>query len=193
MGFKRFTRLFIGVLMLYSAIITSCRKDDDLHAFDKEKTDSTSLSSSSGSFIATAGQLRIDFNDTTYTFDAANDSIAFVRVDTAGNQYFGVTAINKDHSISFGISGLGEATSKAATKVEGSQFLFINQLKPSTEYTLSKSAHELDLGKLSLKKYSNAKDNVTAKGSFTTFLSSDTSKNATMYKVTGKFDISLSK
>ncbi|MBE9584216.1 hypothetical protein IM792_07130 [Mucilaginibacter sp. JRF] len=188
MGTNKFTHLFFSILLLVSAVISSCRKDEDVQSFNKDGKDSTALSSSSGSFIATTGELSITFNDSTYVFDAETDSIAFVRVDTAGNKYFGITAINDDHTMSFGISGLGEAVSKATTKVEGSQFLF-NDEKVAPSYTLSKSAHELDLGKLSLKKYTNEKDDVAAKGTFTTFLASDTTKDAVLYKVTGKFDI----
>ncbi|MCD8740394.1 hypothetical protein LT679_07250 [Mucilaginibacter roseus] len=173
--------------MLLSAVVTSCRKDEDLQSFKNDK-DSTALPSSSGSFIATTGELSITFNDSTYIFDAEKDSIAFVRVDTAGNKYFGITAINDSHSMSFGISGLGEAINKSSTKVEGSQFLFVND-KADSSFTLSKSAHEMDLGKLSLKKYTNEKDDVAAKGTFVTYLASDTGKNATLHKVTGKFDI----
>lgn len=189
MGTKKFTFLFFMLAMLLSAVITSCRKDEDLQGFKNDK-DSTALSSSSGSFIATTGELSITFNDSTYVFNAEEDSIAFVRVDTAGNKYFGITAINNTHSMSFGISGLGEATGKSSTKVEGSQFLFANEnTKAASSFTLSQSAHEMDLGKLSLKKYTNDKDDVAAKGTFVTYLASDTGKNATLHKVTGKFDI----
>ena len=189
---KSFTYIFVLILLLFAATVTSCRKDEDVKAAAGKEVDNTvAVSSSPGSFLAKSGKLKINLADTTYIFDAAKDSIAFVKVDTAGNQYFGVTAINKEHSISFGISGVGIAASKAVTKVAGSQFLFKIKNQPQIEYTLSNSAHELELGKLSLKKYSDDKDKVFAKGTFTTFLAKDVKEGSPFYKVTGSFDLKL--
>ncbi|RYZ98515.1 MAG: hypothetical protein EOP47_19170 [Sphingobacteriaceae bacterium] len=190
MNSNRFKHIIFSILLLFAVVITSCRKDDDVTAAMVENNTDT-IASTPGSFLAASGKLKINIDDTTYTFDAGKDSIAFVKVDTAGNQYFGVTAINKDHSISFGISGLGIAANKSSTKVAGSQFLFSIINKPRVEYTLSRSAHELELGKLQLKKYNNDAEKVFAKGTFTTFLAKDTVPGSVLYKVTGSFDLKL--
>jgi hypothetical protein len=187
----KFTHIFMFFILLLTATVTSCRKDEDMKAnIDNVEAD-TAVSSSAGSFLATSGNLKVSFEDSTYTFDATKDSIAFIRVDTAGNQYFGVTAINKEHTVSFGISGLGVAASKAVTKIAGSQFLAKAKNKPKVEYTLSQATHELELGKLSLKKYNDDAESVLAKGTFSTFLAKDTIQGAPVYKVTGSFDLKL--
>ncbi|RYZ92943.1 MAG: hypothetical protein EOP47_29860 [Sphingobacteriaceae bacterium] len=189
---KLFTHVCILIFLLFAATVTSCRKDEDVKAATQiERTDSLAVSSSLGSFLATSGKLKVYIADTTYTFDAATDSIAFVKVDTAGNQYFGVTAINKEHNISFGISGMGVAASKAVTNVAGSQFLFKIKNQAPLQYTLSSSAHELELGNLTLKKYSDSKKKVFAKGTFTTFLAKEAKEGSPFYKVTGSFDLKL--
>lgn len=188
---KRFTHIFFSSLLLFAVVTSSCRKDEDIATVTDNNAAAGLAKQTPGIFLATSGKLKINIEDTTYTFDAGKDSIAFVKVDTAGSQYFGVTAINKEHSISFGISGLGIAVNKVSTKVAGSQFLFSNKNQLPLEYTLSKSAHELDLGKLQLKKYNNDKEKVFAKGSFTTFLAKDTIPGSVLYKVTGSFDLKL--
>lgn len=178
-------------ILLLSASVTSCRKDDDVKADIDNLEADTAASTSAGSFLATSGSLKVSFEDSTYTFDAAKDSIAFVKVDTAGSQYFGVTAINKEHTVSFGISGLGVAASKAVTNIAGSQFLSKAKNKPKIEYTLSQSTRELEMGKLNLKKYNDDPQSVLAKGTFSTFLAKDTTQGAPVFKVTGSFDLKL--
>jgi hypothetical protein len=189
---KRSTLLSFLLYALFAVVITACRKDENVSQLNDELKDTTAVSPSLGSFLASAGQLKINFNDSTYVFDAAKDSIAFVKVDTAGNQYFGLTAIDSAHNLSFGISGIGIAKNNSVTKVEGSQFLF-NAADSNVQaaYTLSKASHEMELGKLSLKRYSDKTDSASAKGSFTAFLSGDTSAKAPMIKVTGSFDLQL--
>lgn len=185
---KKFTHFMMMLLLLATAMFSSCRKDEDLSAYVDKKSDTTVASSSLGSYLATGGKLKVTMEDTTYIFDAAVDSIAFIKVDTAGSEYFGVTAINKDHTISFGISGAGAAVNKAKTRVAGGQLLF----KPDSQavvYILSKESHKLDPGKFNLKKFKEEKEKVEAKGAFTTYLENGTIKNSPLYKVTGSFDL----
>ncbi|RVT99785.1 hypothetical protein EOD41_15190 [Mucilaginibacter limnophilus] len=179
----------LTIFLLGTAVLSSCRKDEDLNAFVDKKTDSTAISSSIGSFLATEGKLKVVLEDSTYTFDAAVDSIAFIKVDTAGSEYFGITAINKAHTVSFGISGAGAAVNKTKATVAGGQLLFKLDSQ-AVAYTLSRQAHKLDLGKLNLKKYKEEEEKgIEAKGSFTTFLEKGAIKDSVMYKVTGSFDL----
>ncbi|RYY36807.1 MAG: hypothetical protein EOP46_05100 [Sphingobacteriaceae bacterium] len=185
----KFTHVLVVIVMLCTAFITSCRKDESLDSFLDEKTDTTTVTTSLGSFLATDGKLKVTWEDTTYVFDAEVDSIAFVKVDTAGNQYFGVTAINKEHNISFGISGVGAAENKAKTTVAGGQLLFQLSKEKAASYTLSREAHKLDSGKFNLKKYAEEDDEVQAKGNFTTYLVHYADKDSVLHKVTGTFDL----
>ncbi|GAA4338791.1 hypothetical protein GCM10023149_49050 [Mucilaginibacter gynuensis] len=183
------TKYFTMFLLLWAMVITSCRKDDEISEETAKKSTTEVSDASVGNFLASKGTLKISIEDSTYTFDAATDSVAFVKVDTAGNQYFGISAINKAHTISFGISSLGVAENKSTTKVEGSQLLFKAGLGENIQYTLNQIAHDEDMGKLKLKQFNDK--NVLAKGSFTTFLSKDTIKGSPLYKVTGSFDLKL--
>ncbi|RCH54147.1 hypothetical protein DJ568_14810 [Mucilaginibacter hurinus] len=183
-----FKHIFYGCLLLFLAIASGCRKDDNLEQ-TASNLHNSSVEKTSGTFLAKSGKLKVKIDDTTYVFDAVKDSIAFVNVDTAGNRYFGLTAINNGHNVSFGISGLGTPDAKVTTNVAGSQLLFNNKSNLPEEYTLSKSAHKLDLGNLHLKKYHNGKGKVLAKGTFTTYLAKDTLPDSPLHKVTGSFDL----
>ena len=179
------------VLLSLSVTVTSCRKDE-IQAADKEEiTDTAAVVPSLGGYLATTGKLKIKFNDTSYVFDARADSIAFIKVDTAGKQYFGITAINDAHTISFGISGKGAAADKIEANVAGTQFLFRQNSIQQQAFTLSNKAHALDIGNFVLKKYRYANDELVLKGTFTAYLASDTDTTAQLHKVTGSFDLKL--
>jgi hypothetical protein len=189
----RFTKWFISCLLLISVAVSSCQKDDSVKAVETTKpaVDSAELGlATPANFLAGKGTLKITIEDSTYAFDASTDSIAFINVNNTDSKYFGITAINKAHTMSFGISSEGFASIKTNGKVAGSQFLFtVGEKKPLLQYTLSKFVGKEDSGKITLEKYS--KDNVIAKGTFFTFLAKDDKKSSPFYRVEGSFELQL--
>ncbi len=189
---KKFTYVYVVLTILMLGLLASCQKDNDV----KDPAEKTSLSADSsilaapGNFLASSGTLTIKYNDTTYTFDAAHDSIAFINVHNVGdNQFFGITAINKAHSMSFGVSSQGFANSNTNQAIAGSQFLLTKDEKsPALQLSLSKYSGE-NFGSLTLDDYKHG--NVLAKGSFTTFLAKDDKANSPYYKIEGSFNLQL--
>ena len=141
-----------------------------------------------GTFLAVQGTLKINLEDSTYIFDAAKDSIAFVSIALDSNKYFGITAINKAHTVSFGISSAGVARADTNTVIAGSQLLFSGDDNPATQYTLPKSISVRDMGKINLIKFQQ--DSTLTKGTFYTILSKQGKANS-YYKTTGTFDLRL--
>jgi len=186
----RFTRIFIVTALLLSGLIVSCQKDQDDVAVQSSaaKTDTSLTLAGPGNYLALKGTLKITIEDSTYTFDAAVDSIAFVNVRSGNGQYFGITAINKAHSMSFGISSSGYAATNLVSPVAGGQFLLSEADKPNTEYALPKLVSSGDFGKISIITFKQ--DSVLAKGTFYTFLSKD-DKPGTASKVKGTFNLQL--
>ena len=193
MGDKRFTYLLFLGLLFFMAMVTSCQKDDSVAQPTSKTTvnaDSTMLSSP-GNFLATSGTLKIKYNDSTYTFDAAHDSIAFINVRVDDNtRYYGITAINKDHTMSFGISSSGFVNSNIDKSVAGSQFLLTtDDKKPALQLSLSKYSGQKDFGNINISQY--ILGNELAKGTFFTFLAKDDKANSPYYRVEGTFDLQL--
>ncbi|MGZ3871540.1 MAG: hypothetical protein ACXVJD_01410 [Mucilaginibacter sp.] len=178
------------------AVLSSCQKDTDVKDNSAIKTSlnvDSSLTASPGNFLAAAGTLSITIDDSTYAFDASKDSIAFINVhDNAdeSNRYFGITAINKEHSMSFGISSAGFAHSQKIGDVAGSQFLLNpGYKKPGLQFSLSKYSGQKDFGNIHIDKY--YQDSTLAKGTFHTYLAPDDRANAPVYKVEGTFNLKL--
>lgn len=176
----RLCKRFLGVILLLSALLTSCQKDEAVPTTTTDKTDSTKLMASitgPGNYLAAKGILKVKLHDSTYTFDAAKDSIAFVNINIDGEKYFGLTAINKDHTVSFGISSQGAAVADTTGAVSGCQFLLhpagkLNQ----AEFTLTSNLPKKEFGTIALEKYSQ--DSVLAKGTFHTYLTKDIKANS---------------
>ncbi|MDN5287717.1 MAG: hypothetical protein JWR38_3991 [Mucilaginibacter sp.] len=191
----RFTKWFVSCALLLSVVTSSCQKDESVKDMDTVKktaaTDSIStlsINNTSGNFLAGKGTLKITIEDSTYTFDAAKDSVAFINVHNGDNKYFGITAINKAHTMSFGISSIGIASTNINGKVAGSQFLFkFDDKKPLLQYTLTQYAGQDDSGILSIEKYNN--ENLIAKGTFFTFLAKDDKVNSPFYRAEGSFEL----
>lgn len=189
----RFTKWFLSCVLLLSVTLSSCQKDESVKDLDAVKknaiTDSTlNINNTPGNFLAGKGVLKITIEDSTYTFDAAKDSVAFINVHNGDNKYFGITAINKAHTMSFGVSSIGFAAAKTNSKVAGSQFLFkIDDKKPLLQYTLTQFAGQDDSGVISIEKYNN--DNLIAKGTFFTFLAKDNKPNSPFYRAEGSFEL----
>ncbi|WP_370998220.1 hypothetical protein [Mucilaginibacter sp. RCC_168] len=191
----RFTKWLFSMLLLISVTVSSCQKDENVKGMDANKSiaaadsaSTMSVTNGPGNFLAGKGTLKITIEDSTYTFDAATDSVAFISVHNGDSKYFGITAINKAHTMSFGISSVGFAEANTTSKVAGSQFLFkLDEKNPVLQYTLTKYGGKDDSGKISIERYNN--DNLIAKGSFFTFLAKDDKVNSPFYKVEGSFEL----
>ena len=184
--------IFFAISLL--AVTTSCQKDPAVTEPGTSKTSiaaDSSLLSSPGNFLAVSGTLKVKYNDSTYAFDAAKDSIAFinVRVDDK-TSYFGITAINKEHNMSFGISSSGFVYSNINRSIAGGQFLLsADDKKPALQLSLSKYSGQKDFGNINVIQYNQG--NELAKGTFVTFLAKDDKANSPYYKVEGTFDLQL--
>lgn len=188
----RVTRYLLLFVFLLSGILYSCQKDnqDMVAATTSTKTDSSTLTlNTPGNDLAVKGTLKIFLPDSTYTFDASRDSVAFVNVSSGDKQYFGITAINKEHNMSFGISSAGSAVSNVNSPVAGSQLLLSRVNKPNIEYTLPQSVTLQNFGKINLIVYKQ--DSLLAKGTFYTFFTTNSKGDTTAHKVKGTFSLQL--
>ncbi len=192
---RRFTYLFISFTIALFAVLASCQKDSDVKDSSalKAAVIDSSAASSPGNMLAVVGTLSIKINDSTYVFDAAKDSIAFINVhdeSNADNKYYGITAINKEHTMSFGISSAGFAHSDKKGDIAGSQFILTPGFKETGfQYSLSRYTGQKDFGIISIDKYDQ--DSTLARGTFHTFLSIGDKANAPVYKAEGTFNLRL--
>jgi hypothetical protein len=197
MRIERFTNQLIFFFMILLVVISSCQKDPALKDTNLEKTslkaDSVNIGTitSPGNYLAASGKLTIKVKDSTYTFDASQDSIAFVNVHSDDStRYFGITAINKEHTMSFGISSAGFVNDSISNSIAGSQFLLNKgENKPGLQYSLSRYAGQKNFGNINIIQYNQG--NELVKGTFFTFLAKDDKANSPFYKVEGSFDLQL--
>ncbi|MDP9080905.1 MAG: hypothetical protein M3O71_26090 [Bacteroidota bacterium] len=195
MQLKRFTYLILFVTTTFMSVLASCQKDSDQKdpAILKTSLADSVAATSPGNFLAASGTLSIKIKDSTYVFDASKDSIAFINVhDDAeeSNRYFGITAINKEHTMSFGISSSGIVHENKDSNIAGSQFLVnAESMKPGFQYSLSRFDGQKDFGNIHVDKY--YQDSVLAKGTFHAFLSTGDKANAPVYKAEGSFNLKL--
>lgn len=187
---RYFIRLICYILVPL-ALLSSCQKDEAVKAAKPEAKSDSTLSSSlnPGNYLAVKGMLKIKVQDSTYTFNASQDSIAFVNMNIDGEEYFGITAINKAHTLSFGISSPGAAITEMASNVAGAQLLMSIQGRNSLEYTLTKNGRPEDYGTILLNKYNQ--DSVLAKGTFHTYLAKDKKANPSFYIADGSFELRI--
>jgi hypothetical protein len=187
---KRLKQIVIICLLL--ALFTACQKEDEkpmgaLKAGLKSDSLSAAINvNGPGTFLAVKGMLKITVEDSTYVFDAMRDSIAFVSVVLDSSRYFGITAINKDHTVSFGISSAGIARADTNSTIAGGQLLFNDDV--AVQYTLSKYISTRDMGKINMIKFQQ--DSTLTKGTFYTILSRQ-GKPSSFYKTTGTFNLLL--
>jgi uncharacterized protein YdeI (BOF family) len=180
----RFLR-FILIALVFSVAIVSCQKDESVDlTVAKTVAVKADTSNTSGNFLAVSGSLNVTVGDSIYKFDATKDSIAFINVNIDSNKYFGITAINKQHTMSFGISSPGFAAPDLTNTIAGSQLLFSG--KQAKEYTLFKSPGESEANKISLTNY--MQDSVLTKGTFTTVMMNKDGKQKPL-TVKGNFDL----
>jgi len=194
MGGRSSTYFLIAIALYFMAATSSCQKDPAVASPSQTTTSvnaDSSIMSSPGNYLAVSGTLKVKFNDSTYTFDAATDSIAFINVHTDNDsRYFGITAINKDHSISFGISSAGFPYSNINRAIAGSQLLLSTDAKtPALQLSLSRYSEPKNVGSINLLQYNSAKE--LAKGTFYTFMSKDDKATSPYYRVEGTFDLQL--
>ena len=187
----RFSILFLGVLTLISVVLTACQKDENVTQTAVQIADSAKVStaSTSGNFLASKGTLTVKLKDSTYTFNAEQDSIAFVNINIDGEQYYGLTAINKAHTVSFGISSSGAPIDDVASYVSGAQVLLKGTEKKNLEYTLIQSQLPQKSGTISIEKYNQ--DITLAKGAFHTTVATDSKTTSPKYEVEGSFELKI--
>lgn len=175
------------VALFLSAVIVSCQKDEQpVDGALINPIAQADTSDNSGNFFAVKGTLSIKVDDSTYTFDAAKDSIAFINVSIDSNKYFGLTAINKAHTISFGISSPGFAGPGLDNMIAGGQLLFNMDGKHIKQFALSNSVGNNLSNAIHLDQY--MQDSLLTKGTFTTLMSEkDDDGNDRI--VTGRFNL----
>jgi hypothetical protein len=183
----RLYTLFVCFILPLAVFLSSCQKDENVDAAKADpqtRIDSAEkLNNTAGNYLAGQGTLKIKLADSTYTFDASKDSIAFVNISIAGTAYYGITAINKAHTVSFGISTQGSPVAEIPGNVSGCQFLLHAPGKTDLEYTLTRNTAPGDYGTLSLDKYNQ--DTLLAKGTFHTYLAINPNKSSSFIDVDG--------
>jgi len=112
-----------------------------------------------------------------------------VNINIDGEQYYGLTAINKAHTVSFGISSSGAPIDDVASNISGAQVLLKGTSKKNLEYTLIQSQQPQKLGNISIEKYNQ--DTTLAKGTFHTVVATDTKVTSPKYDVEGSFELKI--
>jgi hypothetical protein len=196
MFMRRLFTGFVSVALLIMAVLSSCQKDENVSAAKDTSvqllTDSSQKINAApipGNYLAIQGTLEVKLKDSTYVFDATRDSIVFVNLELDGKEYYGITAINKEHTVSFGISSPGAPIAEMAGDISGCQFLLHPNEKTSTEYTLTQNAKPQDYGALLMDKYNQ--DGLLAKGSFHTYLATDKKTGSDFSVVDGSFELKV--
>jgi hypothetical protein len=193
MNSKRFTNWCVSFVLLLALMASACQKDQGDKNVDQKKAvaaaDSALSATPSTNFLAASGTLTIDLQDSTYTFNAAEDSVAFVNISVGESRYFGITAINKAHTMSFAISSKGTAAAEITKGVEGSQLLLRPDALHIKQYSLTQFTDPGDAGVIDLQRY--RQDSVLAKGTFFTFLANDDKAESPFHRVEGSFNLKL--
>lgn len=191
MYLKRFTNWYVCCLLLLAVMASSCQKEQGDNSVEQKKistaVDSVIAVAPATNFLATAGTLTFKVQDSTYTFNAGVDSVAFVNMSVGDNHYFGITAINKAHTMSFAISSKGAAAAEVTKGIEGSQLLLRPDALHIKQYSLTQFTEPGDAGVLDLIKY--RQDSTLAKGTFFTFLAQDDKAESPFYRVEGEFNL----
>lgn len=184
----------IGAFFLLCIVFAACQKDQDITAANKIDVKGDSINNriafnSPDNFLATSGTLTVRIEDSTYVFDAAKDSVAFVNVKVDSTHYFGITAINKAHTRSFGISSEGIAAAEVNNPVAGTQLLLNHGDKGGQQFTLPENINIKDVGKLNIIRY--MQDSTLSQGTFYTILSKQGQRGPNYFRVTGSFRLQL--
>jgi hypothetical protein len=189
----RFFIRFFCFIVLVSAFLASCQKDENINKTEPQSQADTAkklnTTSAPGNYLVSKGTLTIKLQDSTYTFTAGEDSIAFVNITINGSQYYGLTAINKAHTVSFGISSSAVPIAEVDSYISGCQFLLSSPGKTNLEYTLTRNASSQGFGTISIEQYNQ--DNILAKGTFHTYLAKDTKASSPFYMAQGTFELKM--
>lgn len=185
---------YIFCVLLLSVVIVSCQKEEgikdaSLPDMQGNNLKLLALMSVPGNLLATSGTLTIFVKDSVYVFDAQKDSIAFVNLYLDNKRYFGITAINKEHNMSFGISSPGNAETDKNKDVAGSQFILSKSTITAVQYALTQSPGMQNSSNINLSKY--AQDSTLVKGSFVVFLTPNSKSDSSFYNVRGQFDLKM--
>lgn len=182
---------FFYILTLIWVAVSGCQKDESVKKTTAQPSDSVKVNtvSAPGNYLASKGTLTVKIKDSTYAFNAEQDSIAFVNIAFDGEEYYGLTAINKAHTVSFGISSSGVPIDDIASYVSGAQLLLKVSGKTNLEYTLIPGSLQQKFGTISIEKYNQ--DATLAKGTFDTFLATGSKYNSPDYEVTGSFELKV--
>ncbi len=181
----------ICYLVLLLLAITSCQKEQSFKDAQLADINPNLLAKISipGNYLASSGMLTVTIKDSTYVFDAQKDSIAYVNLYLDNKTYFGITAINKDHTLSFGISSPGFAQANSIKSIAGSQFILTKGNRPDIQYALTQQADKQRISKINLTSY--AQDSTMAKGTFVAFLTPNVISDSSFYHVKGQFDLKI--
>ncbi|TWR25741.1 hypothetical protein FPZ43_15760 [Mucilaginibacter pallidiroseus] len=194
---KGFANFVVCLLLALMGFVSACQKDDssNTQAVDQKlqaaKADSALAVESPGNYLASTGSLKLKLGDSVYIFNASQDSVAFVSMNVGNNDYFGITAINKAHNLSFGISAKGAAATGVTRDVEGSQLLLNHDALHSEQYSLTQYTKPGDAGKIQLTAYSA--DTILARGTFFVFMAKDDKKDTPIQRVEGSFELLVKK
>lgn len=183
---------YIFCLLLLSAVMVSCQKEQNLKDTQLNEINPNLLAKISmpGTYLASSGILTVTIKDSTYVFDAKKDSIAYVNLYLDNKTYFGITAINKEHTLSFGISSPGFAQANQRKDIAGSQFIVSAGNTANIQYALTPSASLQRISTISFNRY--AQDTTMAKGNFIAYLTPSMKSDSSFYQVKGEFDLKLS-
>ena len=193
MYLKSFTNRCFCLVLLLAVMASSCQKDQGDNGVDQKKSaaavDSVISVMPVANFLAATGTLTFKLQDSTYIFNAAEDSVAFVNMSVGDKHYFGITAVNKAHTMSFAISSKGTAAGAILKGVEGSQLLLMPDALHIKQYSLTQFTETGDAGVFNLHQY--RQDSTLAKGTFFTFLAKDDKAETPFYRVEGSFNLKL--
>ena len=181
-------------LVFFSLMFAACQKEQDITAINKSDIKKDSIKSNitlsnPDNFLASSGLLTLRVDDSTYVFDAAKDSVAFVNINLDSTKFFGIAAINKAHTLSFGVSSQGIVATDVNNPIAGFQLLLSQGDKAGVQYTLPKNVDASQAGKLNITRY--LQDSTLAQGTFYSILSRQSEKGLNYRRVTGSFKLHL--
>ncbi len=185
---------YIFCALLLSAILVSCQKEQNNYDASSPELQGANYKllatlAVPGSVMAKSGTLTVTVKDSSYVFDAKTDSIAFVNLYIDNKRYFGITAINSKHNISFGISSPGFMHTNVDHDIAGSQFILNSDKGPGIQYSLTQVANIQRMSRINFNSY--AQDSTLVKGTLEIFLTPNPKSDSSFYRVKGQFDLKI--
>jgi hypothetical protein len=185
---------YIFCALLLSAVLVSCQKEQSVNDVSSPEMQGANYKllatlAVPGSVMAKSGTLTVTVKDSSYVFDAKKDSIAFVNLYLDNKRYFGITAINKTHNMSFGISSPGFMHTNVDHDIAGSQFILNSDKGAGVQYALTQVADMQRMSRINFSSY--AQDSILVKGTFEVFLTPNPKSDSSFYRVKGQFDLKI--